>query len=145
MTFSRNEANWVNPKSPLILVTGSTDTVGSELIKHLVEARQRVRALVRDPNKARKLDAVVEIVKADLAEPETLDAAFADVDNVFLLSNGPEIATLEGNALNAAKKAGVKHIVKFDGRHIDSDFMEDAPVAKWAFGDRETPARSRRS
>ena len=37
---------------PLILVTGSTGTVGSEVVKALAEAGHNVRALVRDPAKA---------------------------------------------------------------------------------------------
>ena len=40
---------------PLILVTGATGTVGTEMIRHLVKAGHRVRALVRDRAKATKL------------------------------------------------------------------------------------------
>lgn len=116
-------------KKPLILVTGATGTVGTEVVKQLVETGQRVRALVRDPAKA-KFDGAVEIVVADLSRPETLDPAFAGVGKAFVASNGLDIAMLEANAFDAAKRAGVKHIVKLSGRHLDADFMQGTPLAR---------------
>ncbi len=50
-------------------------------------------------------------MKGDLNRSETLDAAFAGVDKVFLVCVGGDMATLAGNAVAAAKKAGVKHLV----------------------------------
>lgn len=112
-----------------LLVTGATGTVGTEVVKQLVEAGQRVRALVRDPAKA-KFGSAVEIVVADLSKPETLGPAFAGVDKAFVASNGLDIAALEANAFDAAKRAGVKHIVKLSGRHLDADFMQGTPLAR---------------
>lgn len=112
-----------------ILVTGATGTVGTEVVKQLVEAGQRVRALVRDPAKA-KFGRAVEIVVADLSKPETLGPAFAGVDKAFVASNGLDIAALEANAYDAASKAGVKRIVKLSGRHLDADFMQGTPLAR---------------
>ena len=40
---------------PLILVTGANGTVGSQVVKQLVQGGHRVRALVRDPAKAKIL------------------------------------------------------------------------------------------
>ena len=107
-----------------ILVTGATGTVGSEVVKLLLEGGHHVRALVRDPVKAARLGDAVEIVVADLSRPETLPPAFAGVDAAFVASNGLDIAALEANAFDAAKRAGVKHIVKLSGRHLDADFMQ---------------------
>lgn len=121
-------------RKPVILVTGATGTVGSEVVKQLVEARQPVRALVRDPAKAEKFSKVVEVVKGDFSRPETLDAAFVGVDKAYVLSPaiGPEFPELEGNVFNAAKKAGVRHIVKHSGVNvIVEDFFAGAPFAKW--------------
>ncbi|XYH93312.1 SDR family oxidoreductase [Sorangium sp. So ce1128] len=96
----------------MILVTGATGTIGSEVVKQLLEAGAPVRVLARNPSKAAaKLGAGVAIVLGDLGAPETLDAAFADVDKAFVLSAGPDLASLEANAVSAAKKAGVGHIV----------------------------------
>jgi uncharacterized protein YbjT (DUF2867 family) len=112
-----------------ILVTGATGTIGSEVVKQLVEGGHRVRALVRDPAKAARLGDGVEIVVADLSKPETLPPAFTDVDTVFVASNGLDIAALEANAYDAASKAGVRRIVKLSGRHLDADFMQGTPLA----------------
>ena len=112
---------------PLILVTGATGTVGSELVPQLVESGARVRVLARDPERARKFGRDVEVIKGDLEKPETLAPAFADAEKVFVLSNYPLIPVLEGNAYHAAWAAGVKHIVKLSGRHINSDFFGETP------------------
>jgi uncharacterized protein YbjT (DUF2867 family) len=96
-----------------ILVVGATGTVGSALMSQLVEAGQSVRALVRDPVKARnKLGEGVDLAVADLAKPESLAATFAGIDKVFILA--PPVSNLEeleANALAAAEQAGVGHVV----------------------------------
>jgi uncharacterized protein YbjT (DUF2867 family) len=109
-----------------ILVVGATGTVGSELVSQLVEAGQSVRALVRDPVKARnKLRGDVDLVIADLASPESLTAAFAGIDKVFVLAPPvPDLEELEANAFAAAERAGVEHIVylsNFGAGRFDDD------------------------
>ena len=117
---------------PLILVTGATGTVGSELVKQLAETGQRVRALVRDPKKAERFPKAVEVVHGDLEKPETLAPAFAGVDKAFVvLPAGPMLPALEGYAFAAAKKGGVGNIVKLSARHVDADFMASTPLAQW--------------
>lgn len=97
---------------PVILVVGATGTVGSEVVKLLVDGGQRVRMLVRDPAKAAKFGDAVEIVKGDLAKPETLTHAFAGADKAFVLCPPvPELEMLETNAFEAGKRAGVEQIV----------------------------------
>src|SRR5882672_7837038 len=89
---------------PLILVTGATGTVGSQVVKQLAATGQRVRALVRDPKKAERFPKAVEVVHGDLEKPATLAPAFAGVDKAFVLSAGPMLPAMEGNAFVAAKK-----------------------------------------
>lgn len=105
----------------MILVTGATGTVGSEVVEQLLAAGHPVRVLTRNPGKAAKYASKVEIAQGDLANPETLTAAFAGVDRVFLLATGPELAKLEGHAIEAAKKASVKHIVKLSAAGAELD------------------------
>ncbi len=62
--------------TPLILVTGATGTVGSEVVNQLAQGGHRVRALVRDLAKASKFGSEVEVVKGDLSKPGTLATAF---------------------------------------------------------------------
>jgi (4-alkanoyl-5-oxo-2,5-dihydrofuran-3-yl)methyl phosphate reductase len=103
----------------MILVTGATGTIGSEVVEQLLTAGERVRVLARDPAKATKLGAGVEIAQGDLSKPETLTAAFEGIDKVFLLAAGPDLANLEAHAITAAKRSSVKHIVKLSAMGAD--------------------------
>lgn len=105
----------------MILVTGATGTVGSEVVAQLLAAGQPVRVLTRNPEKAAKYAANVEIAQGDMESPETLTAAFTGVDRAFLLATGPALARLEGNAIEAAKAASVKHIVKLSAAGAEID------------------------
>jgi len=98
----------------MILVTGATGTVSGEVARQLAERGVPVRAIVQDQPRAGQPELPgVEMVPGDLAHPESLDLPFRDVDGLFLAS-GPtlERAELEGNAIAAARQAGVRHIVK---------------------------------
>ncbi|HUR07846.1 MAG TPA: NAD(P)H-binding protein [Nonomuraea sp.] len=70
-----------------ILVTGATGNVGKHVVSQLAGAGLPVRALVRDPGRA-KLPEGVEAVKGDLTVPETLEPALNDVESVFLIWPG---------------------------------------------------------
>ncbi|WP_218028360.1 NAD(P)H-binding protein [Nocardia yamanashiensis] len=67
-----------------ILVTGATGNVGRRVAERLAAGGSVVRAVVRDPGRA-GLPAAVEVVAGDLAAPESLTTALADVDTVFLI------------------------------------------------------------
>ena len=98
----------------MILITGATGQVGGEVAKQLSGMGIHYRALVRNPEKASTIAALgAEVVQGDLEKPETLNAAMRGIEKVFLLSpSGPEQLEREGNATEAAKRAGVKHIIK---------------------------------
>ncbi|GAA0986252.1 NAD(P)H-binding protein [Acrocarpospora macrocephala] len=67
-----------------VLVTGATGNVGRRLVAMLAEAGVTPRALARDPRSAGLPDEV-EVVRGDLTDPDSLDAALKGVDSVFLL------------------------------------------------------------
>ncbi len=98
----------------MILVTGATGKVGQELVKDLVAKGEQVRAMSRNPEKAAEiLGPGVEIVAGDLEKPETLEAALQGVEKAFLLSDpGPNMAEAHGNFVEAAKRAGLRHLVR---------------------------------
>lgn len=98
----------------LVLVTGATGKIGSELVKQLASVGTQVRALVHDPEKAVALKGSnVDIVIGDLAKPETLDAALEGVERVFsLVPSTPNSLELETNLLKAIKPTNVQQIVK---------------------------------
>ena len=60
----------------MILVTGATGNNGQDLIRQLTATGQRVRALVRKPTEAAKLDGSnIEVAVGDFDQPESLEAA----------------------------------------------------------------------
>jgi len=69
----------------LILVTGATGTVGSEVVKQLVEQRERVRVLTRDPERAKKFGNSVEVIRGDMERPKTLGPASLAADKFSFL------------------------------------------------------------
>jgi uncharacterized protein YbjT (DUF2867 family) len=72
----------------MILVTGATGKVGSELVRRLSERRAGFRALVRSAGKAAATrEAGGEAVVGDLADPAALKAALKGVEKLFLLTN----------------------------------------------------------
>ena len=71
-----------------ILVIGATGTVGRALTDELLTAGAAVRALVRDPSAA-ELPAAVEVVRADLADPASIDSATAGADGAFCCGRLP--------------------------------------------------------
>src|SRR4051812_12302691 len=95
----------------MILVTGATGTVGREVVALLAAQGAKVRALTRDPSKAR-VPLGVEVVAGDLGQAETLAKALAGVERVFSLATGPQMTVHEKHLAEEAKKAGVRHIVK---------------------------------
>ncbi len=100
-----------------ILITGATGNISSGILANLKDSGHPLRALVRNPEKAEALKkSGVDVRIGDLEMPWTLDAAFEGVDTVWILVAGtarsPEQSS---NALWAAKKAGVKHVVRMSG------------------------------
>jgi len=111
----------------MILVTGATGLNGKELLRKLSARGVAVRALVRNPAKAEAIAALphVEIVQGDMAQPETLVTALRGVDRAMLISSSdPVMLDVQSNFIDAAKRAGVKHVVKLSGimPELDSAF-----------------------
>ena len=98
----------------MVVVTGATGKTGREIIRLLTARGVRVRAVARDPEKAKALKGPgLEVAIADLEKPGTLDPAFRGADHLFLVSSpDPRVGDLHGNAIEAAKRSGVKHVVR---------------------------------
>ena len=111
----------------MILVTGATGLTGSALIRRLSARGIHVRGLVRNMEKAASLSALpnVEIIAGDMARPESLETALMGVDRAMLISSSdPDMQTVQSNFIGAARKSGVRHVVKLSGimPEIDSPF-----------------------
>ena len=115
----------------MILVTGATGRTGSEVVKALTAKGEQVRALVRDPQRAGAIQGPgVEVAVGDLEKPETWDSALQGVDKVFLLSpEGPQMAELHGKFADAAKRAGVRHLVRMSVLVANTD--SPLAIGKW--------------
>jgi uncharacterized protein YbjT (DUF2867 family) len=96
-----------------LLITGATGSIGSLVTERLLARGERPRVFVRDAKKARTLfGQQVEIRVGDLADADSLTAALADVDTLFLLNSGFELGERDRIAAFAARAAGVRHVVK---------------------------------
>src|SRR5947209_5055252 len=96
----------------MILVTGGTGLIGSEVLRLLSRAGVPARALVRNTGRAQALPGITW-VQGDLAKPETLASVFAGCTKLFLLTGNVENASdLQRHAIAAAGQAGVAHVVK---------------------------------
>jgi len=114
----------------MILVTGATGNVGSAVLAQLVQEGQQVRVLARNPAKLGEIASKVEVVQGDLTKPETLDPAFAGAEKVFLLCNaGESMPEVIGGAVDAAKRAGVKHIVFLSSSSVAGDYAPS--IGRW--------------
>jgi uncharacterized protein YbjT (DUF2867 family) len=115
----------------MILVTGATGKTGGATARALRAAGAPVRALVRDRRKADDLARLgVAIVEGDLGRPDTLRAACEGVERALLVCAGtPDTPRLEGNLVEAAVRAKVRHLVKIGayGTSPDSPFN----LARW--------------
>jgi len=93
---------------PMILVTGATGMFGSRIVRELAARHAPVRAMVRDPARARAItSAGIGIVQADLDQPATLVPALQGIERVFLVSPMDErVADRERAMIDAAVAAG---------------------------------------
>jgi uncharacterized protein YbjT (DUF2867 family) len=92
-----------------ILVIGGTGKVGSALVHALADRDVDVRVLSRS---AGEVGRGIELAVGDLTRPETLPAAFAEVDRCYLLTPlAPDEVEQGLNAVEAAHAAGVERIV----------------------------------
>ena len=120
----------------MILVTGATGKVGSELVRRLSDAKARFRALVRSAGKAEAIrNAGGEAVVGDLGDTAAVAAALRGVEKLFLLTNSvPEQPRIEAGLVEAAKAAGVRFVVKLSSTGADAP---SAPVFLRLHGDAE--------
>ena len=109
-----------------ILVTAATSNVGREIVKQLANQNVKVKAAVRSLSRGKDLPSNVELVEFDLNQPATVEAAFVGVNKAFFMTPlVPNLVDLDTACLNAAKKAGIKQIVKLSimGADTETDML----------------------
>ena len=102
-----------------ILVTTPTGKVGQALIPLLQQAGATLRLGAHSPEKTRAAYPGLEVVPLDHTDPATHAAAVAGVDALYLASPGDFPSAPEKALVDAAKKAGVKRVVKLAAMGIE--------------------------
>lgn len=107
----------------MILVTGGTGLSGSQIVRELALQGVPFRALVRDRSRASGPQfSRVEVVEGDMSRPDTLGAALDGVDKALMISPGdPRLLETQCSFIDACKRAGVAHVVKFSGDETGFD------------------------
>jgi NAD(P)H dehydrogenase (quinone) len=115
-----------------IAVTGATGKLGRATLQYLLArgvAPETIRPIVRDLAKARDLvDGKFDVAYGNYIDATLLEAAFSGVDKLLFISTsalGEERMLHHRNVVNAAKGAGVSHIVY-------TSVVKPAPVACFA-------------
>jgi len=104
----------------IILLAGATGYIGGRLLSLLEQRGVRLRCLARRPEYLRsKVAETTELVEANVLDPQSLPAAFAEVDTAYYLVHS--MGSAEGferedrlaamNFAVAARNAGVRRII----------------------------------
>jgi dihydroflavonol-4-reductase len=122
-----------------VVVTGASGHLGANLVRQLVAAGRRVRALVH--RNRRPLDGLpVECVPGDVRDEGSLGRAFAGADVVYHLAAVVSIAGSQGglveavnvggarNVVRACRGAGVRRLVHFSSIHAFSQLPREEPL-----------------
>ncbi|MEU6832902.1 NAD(P)H-binding protein [Nocardia beijingensis] len=96
----------------MIVITGATGTIGSEIIRQLSSRGAAIRAVTRDPDRA-DVPAGVEVARGDYTDVASMAKAMAGAEAAFVVGVlGPEYAELDRALIATARDAGVGRIVK---------------------------------
>lgn len=103
-----------------ILIAGGTGTVGSSVMRALLECGHHARILTRSPERAGGLPEGAKAVAGDLESPASLEAAFDGAEAMFLATPlHPDEAQLGLNAVRAAMHARMRQVVYLSVHHAD--------------------------
>ena len=104
----------------MILVTGANGQLGRRIVQHLIARAPallggQLAVSVRDPARADDLARRgVHVRQGDFSQPESLARAFAGAERLVMVStDGPRALRIaqHRNAIQAAREAGVRHIL----------------------------------
>ncbi|MFD5076684.1 SDR family oxidoreductase [Streptomyces sp. NPDC058371] len=115
----------------MIVVTGATGNVGRALVDRLTAEGRPVRALTRDPGRA-ELPAGAEVARLDLSRPAALFDGASKPSRLFLHVQATGDRTEA--VLDAARTAGVQHVVMLSSGIIKEGADETHPIHAWHAG-----------
>lgn len=128
----------------MIVVLGASGNVGGELVDLLCATGHRPRIVVRSEEKARRWQGRVDVVIGDLETAEIRECAFKGADRLFCLSFIEEESELDHAIIDAARAAGIRHVVKLSTigastgipigqRHLAREEWIKAAGFEWTF------------
>lgn len=117
-----------------IVVFGCTGTVGKHVLEQLTKHNCSVRGVLRNPQRSYpvvlKENTNLSYVSADLSNYTEVDNACKYADTIFLLTaTNPKQVDYETNVITAAKKNGIKRIIKLSAPDIESSNLVE--VGNW--------------
>ncbi|MFB7666018.1 NAD(P)H-binding protein [Kitasatospora sp. NPDC056138] len=114
----------------MILITGAAGALGT-LVAEQLAGRDDVVLGTRDPGRVR---VSLPVRRIDFDDTDTLAEGFAGVDVLLLISAGygedDTVIARHGAAIDAAEKAGVRHIV-YTSLTADGDHLPYALAHRW--------------
>jgi uncharacterized protein YbjT (DUF2867 family) len=112
----------------MIVVTGATGNVGSEVVATVVRRGLQARAVVRDRDAAAaRMPAGTEVVQGDLELPESLTPALRGAEALFLLGGWSDMPGL----LQRIADAGIGHVVLLTSRCVIGGAPDNAITRMW--------------
>jgi uncharacterized protein YbjT (DUF2867 family) len=125
-----------------ILLTGVTGTIGCYLVECLADRHGEVRVLARSEAKAQPFRGRgFEAFVGDFDQPETLSPALEGVEKLFLLSVAdPRQVEMQGRVVEAARRAGVRHLVKLSASCAAPNLP--TPIKRWHYETEQQIERS---
>ena len=124
-----------------VLITGAAGNLGSRFADHLLDSEHRLRLMVHQTELPDHLASAanVEVVRADLARPDTLVGAVSGADVVIhfagkLFAPRPEQFLPETNArwfsnlTDAAVKSGVGRLILISFPHVEGPTTPESPA-----------------
>ena len=115
----------------MILVTGATSAVGKAVIEELLARKVLVRAFLRKPVDAAKLQAQgVEAFLGDMTKQASVAQALQGIESVYLITPVAEdLLETEGLWAQEGKKAGIRHLIKQS--EIGADPQSVSPLLQY--------------
>lgn len=115
-----------------IALTGATGTVGSRVAR-LLAPHHHLRCLTRSPERAIPLGVPGLAVEADLDEPGSLTRALTGADALLVVTFDPLRDAHDAHLLAAARRSGVRHVVKLSALAVTDPRAQDA-ITRWQRG-----------